>query len=56
VLRTDLRPWAEDLLAEGYLDPGPVRAAWACHLSQRVDLGHELWDVLIFETWLAGWE
>jgi len=59
-LRTDLRPWAEDLLgegrlrAEGYLDPGPVRAAWASHLSRRVDLGHELWDVLAFETWLAG--
>jgi len=23
-LRTDLRPWAEDLRADGYLDPGPV--------------------------------
>jgi asparagine synthetase B (glutamine-hydrolysing) len=34
-LRGPLRPWAEELLsesrlrAEGYLNPGPVREAWA---------------------------
>lgn len=59
-LRTDLRPWAEDLLAaqrlsrDGYLQPTVVRHAWELHLSHRADLAHQLWDVLIFQAWLEA--
>jgi len=43
LLRGPLRPWAEALLdearlrREGYLDPVPIRAAWAQHLSGARD-------------------
>ena len=60
-LRGPLRPWAEDLLAErrlttqSLLDPVPVRRAWQLHLSGRRDLGYELWDVLMLQSWLDRW-
>ena len=58
-LRGPLREWAEDLLAEprlrrqGWLDPAPVRAAWAEHLSGRRDWTSRLWGVLMFQAWVA---
>jgi asparagine synthase (glutamine-hydrolysing) len=57
-LRGPLRAWAEDLLddrrlaAEGYLVAEPVRAMWHEHLSGG-DRSYELWDVLMFQAWLA---
>jgi asparagine synthase (glutamine-hydrolysing) len=57
-LRGPLRDWAEALLdprrlrAEGYLDPAPVAARWAEHLSGRRDWQYHLWDVLMFQCWL----
>jgi asparagine synthase (glutamine-hydrolysing) len=57
-LRGPLRPWAEELLsesrlrAEGYLNPGPVREAWAQHLSGRYDWTVRLWTVLMFQAWV----
>ena len=54
-LRSALREWAEDLLAEdrlrqaGYLEPAPIRKAWAEHLSGRRNHQHRLWTVLMFE-------
>ena len=57
-LRGPLRDWAESMLhptrlrREGYLDPRPVRAAWAEHLSGRRNRQYELWDVLMFQAWL----
>jgi asparagine synthase (glutamine-hydrolysing) len=57
-LRGPLRDWAESLLdpvrlgRQGYLDPRPVRAAWADHLSGRWNRQYELWDVLMFQAWL----
>ena len=57
-LRAELRPWAEALLDErrlrdeGYLDPGPIRAAWAQHRSGARDRSQDLWNVLMFQAWL----
>ena len=57
-LRGPLRDWAETLLAEdrlrrdGYLDPRVVRGVWDAHLSGRGDLQYQVWDVLMFQSWL----
>jgi asparagine synthase (glutamine-hydrolysing) len=61
-LRGPLRDWAEDLLSErelargGLLNPAPVRAAWAEHLSGRRDRQHRLWCVLMFQLWRRRWD
>lgn len=57
-LRGPLRGWAEELLRasrlrqEGYLDPLVVRPLWDRHLTGRVDLFDQLWDILMFQSWL----
>jgi len=58
-LRGPLRDWAETLLDErrlreqGYFEPGPVRQMLDRHLAGRADEGPRLWDVLMFQAWLA---
>jgi asparagine synthase (glutamine-hydrolysing) len=60
-LRGDLAPWAEHLLDErrladqGLLDPVPIRRAWDLHRTGRQDLGYELWDVLVLQSWMDRW-
>jgi asparagine synthase (glutamine-hydrolysing) len=57
-LRGPLRDWCESLIEEtrlkneGYLNPGPIRQAWDEHQSGRRDRGYELWDILMFQSWL----
>jgi asparagine synthase (glutamine-hydrolysing) len=58
-LRGPLRDWAENLLdgqrlrEQGYLEPVQVRQLLDRHLSGRADEGSRLWDVLMFQAWLA---
>lgn len=57
-LRGPLREWAEPLLdehrliAEGYINPIPVRRAWEQHQQSKANFGHRLWSVLMFQSWL----
>jgi len=59
-LRGPLRPWAEDLLSvarlrrEGFFEPVPVRQLWSDHLAGRHERQYELWDILMFQTWLES--
>lgn len=57
-LRGPLREWAEALLAprrlddEGYLRSAPICRKWTEHLSGRRNWQYQLWDVLMFQSWL----
>lgn len=58
-LRGPLRDWAEDLLSEqslgagGYFDAAIVRGKWRQHLSGARNWQHQIWNVLMFQSWLA---
>lgn len=60
-LRGPLRGWAEELLDEnkikrqGFFKAEPIRRIWSQHLSDTRNWQHLLWDVLMFQAWLAEW-
>lgn len=57
-LRGPLRDWAETLLAtdvvqrDGYFDSRILRQKWSEHLSGTNNWGPQLWNVLMFQSWL----
>lgn len=59
-LRGPLRAWAESLLGEsrlkeeGYLHAAMIRQKWQEHLSGRRNWQYQLWNVLMFQTWLES--
>ena len=59
-LRGPLREWAEELLSEralsdsAYFVPGIARKKWLEHVSGRQNWQYLLWNVLVFNSWLAG--
>ncbi len=58
-LRTDLRPWAEDLLQysaspESPVRPEPLRALWRQHLKGPHDHSERLWSVFVVLQWLRA--
>ena len=59
-IRSELRPWAEELLSEnrlrqdGFFLEHNVRRKWEEHLSGKGDWGRPLWNVLMFQGWLEA--
>ncbi|MBO9622445.1 MAG: asparagine synthase (glutamine-hydrolyzing) [Sphingomonas sp.] len=59
-LRTDLRDWAEELLAfsrvasEGFLNPHHVQALWSDFIAGRRRTHVQLWTILMFQAWLEA--
>jgi asparagine synthase (glutamine-hydrolysing) len=59
-LRGPLRDWGESLLQEdvlksqGFLDAGMVRAKWREHQSKLRNWHYQLWNVLMFQSWLGA--
>lgn len=57
LLRTSLRPWADDLLSSDSLSSTGVYAVdrtarmWQAHRSGQADHSARLWPVLMFESW-----
>ena len=57
-IRGPLKPWASDLLSRdrlvrtGHFEPDVIGAMWRDHQERRAEWGHQLWSVLMFESWL----
>jgi asparagine synthase (glutamine-hydrolysing) len=59
-LKGPLRPWAEALLdqarleSEGYFHPTQIRQKWLEHLSGKRNWQYQLWNILMFQSWLES--
>lgn len=57
-LRGPLKDWAADLLDEtklaqqSYFNPAPIRAAWTAHQKGEGHHAHQLWTILMAQSWL----
>jgi asparagine synthase (glutamine-hydrolysing) len=60
-LRGKLKPWANDLLSEkklladGILNPTPIRKRWEEHQSGKANWEQSLWNVLVYQSW-QSWQ
>lgn len=60
-LRGPLKDWAEDLLDEkrlredSFLNTQMVRQIWDDHQNGKGRHAHQLWTVLMFQSWLEKW-
>jgi asparagine synthase (glutamine-hydrolysing) len=58
-LRGPLQEWVGDLIApealrrDGYFDPEAITARWRDHRDREWDWGYALWNVAMFQSWLA---
>ncbi|MGH6980453.1 MAG: asparagine synthase (glutamine-hydrolyzing) [Stellaceae bacterium] len=58
-LRGPLKHWIDDLVApetlrrEGYFDAEAIGARWQDHRNRAWDWGYALWNVAMFQSWLA---
>ena len=56
-LRGQLKPWAHALLepgrlrAQGVFDAKAVQAVWQAHQAGHTNAQHQLWSVLMFQSW-----
>jgi asparagine synthase (glutamine-hydrolysing) len=59
-LRGPLRVWVEEMFSEdrlkrdGFLNPRVVRQYWEEHKSGRANWQDRLWNLLVFQAWLAA--
>ena len=57
-LRGPLKDWAENLInqqrinEEGYLNPVTVKTKWDEHNSYSRNWQYQLWNILMFQSWL----
>ncbi len=57
-LRKDLRDWAENLLnrkkldSEGFFNTDIIRTVWKEHLSEKKNQQYQLWNILMFQSWI----
>ena len=58
-MRGELRDWVDDLLSEdalrrqGYFHSAPIVRLWEQHRDGKGEHEYLLWDVLMFQAWLA---
>jgi asparagine synthase (glutamine-hydrolysing) len=59
-LRDPLKDWAQDLIEpdylkkSGYFRSDEVLQMWDEHLKRRTNWGHQLWNILMFQSWLES--
>mgnify|MGYP001169517130 CR=1 FL=1 len=60
-IKGSMREWAEELIAqnrieqENYFNTQAVGEMWQQHLSGRFNRTHELWNILMFQSWLGNY-
>ena len=59
--RSELKDWMRDMLSEdrlkkqGYLNPKIVTQYISEHTSKKKNRQFELWNLLVFQSWLDKW-